>query len=228
MYCVKCGVQLADTEKKCPLCLTPVYCPQPEQAEPLYPAGRVPADPGPSKRLNGAAIIIFLIPLLVSLVCDLHPDGQPDWFGYVAGALLVGYVAFALPLWFRRPNPVIFVPCAFAAATAYLLYIDLATHGGWFLSFALPVTGASCVIASAATTLLWYLRRGRLYVVGGLFLALGGLLVLVESLLCLTFCRSFVGWSVYSAVGLGSLGALLLYLAISAPAREVAQRKLFF
>ena len=64
--------------------------------------------------------------------------------------------------------------------------------------------------------------------VGGLFLALGGLMVLVECLLCTTFGLAFVGWSVYSALGLGCLGALLLYLAISAPAREVAQRKLFF
>ena len=38
----------------------------------------------------------------------------------------------------KRPNPVIFVPCGFAAVLAYLLYIDLAVHGGWFLKFAFP------------------------------------------------------------------------------------------
>ena len=27
MYCVKCGVELADSEKKCPLCGTPVFHP---------------------------------------------------------------------------------------------------------------------------------------------------------------------------------------------------------
>ena len=39
----------------------------------------------------------------------------------VAGALVVSYVVLALPVWFRRPNPVIFVPCDFAAAALYLL-----------------------------------------------------------------------------------------------------------
>ena len=34
-----------------------------------------------------------------------------------------------LPLWFRRPNPVIFVPVDFAAIGLYLLYINFATGG---------------------------------------------------------------------------------------------------
>ena len=28
MYCIKCGVELADSEKSCPLCQTPVFHPQ--------------------------------------------------------------------------------------------------------------------------------------------------------------------------------------------------------
>ena len=39
MYCIKCGVKLADSEKKCPLCNTVVYHPDLQQNEvkPLYP-----------------------------------------------------------------------------------------------------------------------------------------------------------------------------------------------
>ena len=39
MYCVNCGVKLADTEKRCPLCQTEVYHPDipRREAEPLYP-----------------------------------------------------------------------------------------------------------------------------------------------------------------------------------------------
>ena len=40
MYCVKCGVELADSERKCPLCLTPVYMPgisdDPERPYPKF------------------------------------------------------------------------------------------------------------------------------------------------------------------------------------------------
>ena len=37
MYCIKCGVKLADTEKKCPLCGTVVYHPEfpPQNAKEL-------------------------------------------------------------------------------------------------------------------------------------------------------------------------------------------------
>ena len=39
MYCVKCGVELADSEKKCPLCGTPVFHPDIPRnlSEPPFP-----------------------------------------------------------------------------------------------------------------------------------------------------------------------------------------------
>jgi len=128
MYCINCGVKLADTEKKCPLCNTVVYHPDLAQADarPLYPVGKRPPTHSGSKALNGAAIILFLIPLVVCLFADMSANHRLDWFGYVAGALAVSYVAVALPLWFRKPNPVIFVPCTFAAVGLYLFLISLA------------------------------------------------------------------------------------------------------
>ena len=68
MYCIKCGVQLADTEKKCPLCDTVVCHPDFENTaeRTLYPGKKLPKNPPRSKALNGAGIILFLIPLFVS------------------------------------------------------------------------------------------------------------------------------------------------------------------
>ena len=71
-------------------------------------------------------------------------DNSIGWFGYVAGALLMTYIAFALPMWFDKPNPVVLVPCNFAALTLYLFYINFATCGDWFLTFAYGV-GRICV-----------------------------------------------------------------------------------
>ena len=118
MYCIKCGVKLADTEKKCPLCETVVYHPDLEQIveRPLYPNNKMPHSSSGAKALNGVVMILFFIPLLTSFFADILHDGSMGWFGYVAGALAVFYVAFALPLWFKKPNPVIFVPCNFITA----------------------------------------------------------------------------------------------------------------
>ncbi len=230
MYCVNCGVRLGDAEQQCPLCHTTAYHPDivREPVRPLYPAGRIPAVRPRSKVLNGVIIFLFFLPLSIGLVADWHTDGRLNWFGYLAGALALLYLAFGLPLWFEKPNPVIFVPCNFAAATGYLLYINLATGGHWFLSFAFPVMGGLCGITCAVVTLLYYLRRGRLYIWGGAFMALGAFMLLVEFLECLTFSFPFVGWSIYPLVVLILLGGALIYLGVNRSAREIMERKLFF
>ena len=231
MYCIKCGVKLADTEQKCPLCNTVVYHPDlpREAARELYPARRMPRRASGSGVLCGAIIFLLLIPLVITFFSDIRPDGRLDWFGYVAGAMVVAYVTFALPLWFKKPNPVIFVPCNFAASALYLLYIDFVTEGdSWFLGFALPVVGALALIACTLVTLLRYLRRGRLFVWGGSVMALGAVVLMIELLMKGTFALPFVGWSLYPAVAFVLIGGLLIYVAISPAARESMERRMFF
>ena len=230
MYCIKCGVKLAETERKCPLCNTVVCHPDfpPTDERPLYPKDKMPKGPGGLKALGGVLIILFLIPMVVSFFSDLRSNGQLDWFGYVAGALVVAYVMVALPLWFARPNPVVFVPCSFAATALYLLYVCAATGGKWFLSFALPVVGGLCFIVTAIVTLLRYIKRGRWYMSGGVSIAMGGWLLLTEYLMTVTFGLRFIGWSIYPLLVLGMMGGLLIYLGIDRAARETVKRKLFF
>ena len=230
MYCIKCGVKLADTEKRCPLCGTAVFHPDMERAaaRPLYPNDKMPGSNAGSGAWNGAVIILFLIPMLVCFLADWFLDGKIEWFGYVAGALVLSYVVFALPMWFERPNPVIFVPCGFAAAALYLLYINLATGGHWFMGFGLPVVGGLCLIVSAVVTLMRCLRGGKLYILGGAFMAMGIFMPLLEFFMKRTFGLPFIGWSVYPLAVLFLFGGLLIYLAANRSAREVMERKLFF
>ncbi len=230
MYCVKCGVELADSEKQCPLCGTVAFHPQLErpQAEPTYPRGNTAP-----KKVNpfGALFIVsglFLLPIAITLLCDLSINGTVSWSGYVIGALLLAYVLLVLPFWFTHPNPVIFVPVGFVAVGLYLLYIDLATGGGWFLSFAFPVTGGLMLIVTAVVTLTRYLRKGRLYIYGGAFVATGAFMLLVEFLLNITFHlhTTFV-WAYYPLTVLVLVGVMLLVVAICRPLRESLDRRFF-
>ena len=108
MYCINCGVELADSETVCPLCGTRVFHPDMprQQGEPPFP----PDPMGHPEEVNRSGVLFILTMLAV------------------------------LPLWFRRPNPVIFVPADFAAIGLYLLYINFATGGHWFLTFGLHHT----------------------------------------------------------------------------------------
>lgn len=229
MYCVNCGVKLADTEKQCPLCGVTAFHPElvRGEEEPLYPRQKYPEEKAASRSAQIMLTTAFLLPLLICLVCDLQLSGAVTWSGIVMGAMLVGYVTLILPFWFRKPNPVVFVPCAFAAIGLYLLYIDLSTAGGWFLSFAFPVTGGIGLIVTAVVALLRYLRRGRLYIIGGAATALGAFMLLVEFLLVVTFGIPFMGWSLYPLIVLVLLGGTLIFLAIHRPARETMERKFF-
>lgn len=230
MYCVNCGVKLADTEKVCPLCSTEVFHPdivRPE-GEPWFPQDRYPSIQVSRGGTLAVVSALFLLPLVITLLCDLQINGRISWSGYVAGALLLGYGVLVLPFWFKKPNPVVFVPCDFAGVGLYLLYIDLATGGNWFLSFAFPVVGFTGLVVTAVVTLLRYLRRGRLYVIGGAFMALGLFMPLMEFLLNFTFHRSgFAAWSLYPLTALVILGGLLIFLASYRPARETMERKFF-
>lgn len=230
MYCVNCGVKLSDTEKKCPLCQTVAFHPDiiRESADPLYPPER---QIDPQVNIKVAQIIIttsYLLALLISLICDLQLNGSITWAGYVIGALLVSYVTVFLPTWFQRPNPVVLVPCDFAAVGVYLLYINLASGGRWFLSFAFPVTGFVGLVVTAVVVLMRYVRRGRLYIFGGALALLGGFMPLMEFLLSITFSDlTFLGWSFYPLVALVLFGGMLIFLAICRPARQTMQRKFF-
>ena len=231
MYCVRCGVRLADTEKTCPLCSTVVFHPDihREEVESLYP----PVDNStPQVSRLGAMVIgstIFLLPMLITLLCDLQISGSVSWSGYVTGALLVAYVIGVLPSWFKRPNPVIFVPCGFAAVGLYVLYISILTEGHWFLPFALPVIGYVAIVVTAVVALLRYVKRGGLYIFGGAFIAMGCLMPLMEFLINYTFRnKEFLMWSFYPLIVLVLFGGMLIFLAICRPARESMERKFFF
>ncbi len=230
MYCIKCGVHLADTEAKCPLCGTTVYHPEIEikKERELYPLGKMPKIGHGRAYFCGAVIILFMIPLLVTFLSDIHTNGKLDWFGYAAGGIGILYLIFALPLWFKKPHPVIFTPCVFAACAVYLLYIDLNTGGSWFLSFAFPIVLGMALITCTLVVLLRYLHKGKLYVVGGFVMALGGLILMIELLMDMTFRLPFTGWSLYPLISLFFVGGLLIYLAMNSVARERIERKLFF
>lgn len=229
MYCVNCGVKLADTEEKCPLCSTlpGAAFAKREPTRALYPEGRYPEVSLKRGAINGAILILFLIPLLVTFLVDLQTDGGLDWFWFAAGGIVLAYLVAALPLWFRKPNPIIFVPCDFCALGLYLLLLELLTGGGWYFSFALPVTVSIGLIVTAVVVLLRCLRRGRLYIFGGALLALGAVTVLIELLLSAAFGLGFAGWSAYPLAVLGLLGGLLIFLAINGAAREKMERRFF-
>mgnify|MGYP004527739691 FL=1 len=231
MYCIHCGVELSDSESVCPLCGTRVFHPDlpRQQGEPPFPP-EPSAHPEEVNRSGALFILTMLavLPIVICILCDWSLNGTIVWSGFASGGVALLYILAVLPLWFRKPNPVIFVPADFVAIGLYLLYINFATGGHWFLSFAFPVTGAIGVLVTTVVTLLRYLSRGYLYIFGGALIAGGGLAVLIEFLLNITFQvhRTFI-WSFYPLAAGVLLGIMLLIIAVCKPLRRSLHRKFF-
>ncbi len=233
MYCVKCGVELSDSEKSCPLCGTKVICPEGmERGE-----KESPYPPHPGKITEGITKLgalfilsfIFAVPLIICLICDLNLNGELNWSGYVSLSLVFLYTVFVLPIWFKKPNPVIFVPIDFLAAGILLLYICIKTGGSWFLSFALPVAGVTALIVTSLVTLTRYTRGGAPFIYGGAIISLGLFAVLIEFLTCVAFgIEKMFRWSLYPAISLFLIGIFLIIVGICKPLRKSLRKKLFF
>ena len=230
MYCVNCGVKLADTEKQCPLCGVKVYHPDilREAEVPLYPRRQLPSQQISSSGVKIILTAMFLLPAIITLLCDLQLSGGVVWSGYAVGALALCYVVAVLPCWFRRPNPVIFVPCDFATVMLYVWGVNELTGGDWFLSFAFPVIGMIGLLTTAVITLCRYVRGGYFFIWGGAVLLLGAYIVLLEMFIHITFSPvHHIFWSFYPLIGCVLLGAFLLLAGMCRPLREALEKKFF-
>ena len=229
MYCIKCGVKLSEGQTVCPICHTRVYHPDlPVKDQPTYPKKEFQSEEFNRHGLLFVITVLWLLPTFLPMIFELSWHGAVEWSGYVLGALLLSYITLILPFWFKNANPVIFVPCDFAAAMLYLLYIDLTLGEGWFLPFALPVAVVLGLIVTTIVTLCRYLPRGKLFVFGGALIALGAWTQMIAILIRVVFDVHFtVIWSLFSCATLLVLGLMLIVIGIVRPLRE-SLYKIFF
>lgn len=230
MYCIKCGVKLDDSEKNCPFCETPVYNPFIKQpsTQRQYPEYTRTTETVSKLGVLFIVTMAFLIAASLTLICDLSIAQFVTWSGYCVTSILLVYIIAVLPCWFVKPNPVIFVPCDFAAVALFLWYIEYAVNGKWFFSFALPITAILLLIIEPVIVLRRYVKKGALYVYGAACIAFGFYLSIVEILMNLTFdLRNFLIWSYYPLIATFLIGIMLIVIAICKPMRESLKKKFF-
>ena len=230
MYCIKCGVKLSEGQTICPICETRVYHPDFEipKDKNTYPKKEFQSEEFNRKGLMFAITVLFVIVAFLPVILELVWHDRVQWSGYVAGGVILFYLIYVLPNWFKHPNPAIFAPCDFLGIAIYLLYISIETAGGWFLSFAMPTVIAFGSVLSAILILKHYLKRGRLYIYGGGIIALGLCCVLLEILIRNTFgVNTAFYWSTAPLSVLFLIGMSLIIIEIVKPFKE-SLRRVFF
>lgn len=227
MYCVKCGVRLQESVSSCPLCGTPVWNPDAQAGEQSYP------DTFPRQYQEssiGYAVLMTVLCVIATVtiltVCfELY--GHLAWGGYAIGGIALFYLLAVLPSWFSHPPEEVFIPVDHAAAALYTLYICEKTGGDWFLRFAFPLIGMSCILITALVCLLKYVKNGKPFILGGFLILLGGATVLAEFFEHLTFGTRMFQWSFYT-LGFLSASGIFLLIAGFVPSLRQAMRRYFF
>ena len=230
MYCIRCGIELSLSNKVCPVCGTAVCHPDFPIDESLSTYPRTDFESEAVSRKGMLFVISVLALLLAVLPMTIEITATPDvrWSDYVVVGVALAYLFFIMPIWFQNPNPVVFLPIDFAAATLFSLHVCIKTGGHWFLTFALPAASVLCAIFTALVALLKYVRHGRLYMFGGSFIALCGWMLLLEFLMSCTFeAVNVLLWSLYPCITLAVIGLTLIVIAIVKPFKESLE-KMFF
>ena len=227
MYCMKCGVRLQDTEKKCPLCgfSMPEIS---EKQKGTYPSGKRPRIQEDFRGLLFFVTLILFGAGGAVFAMDLSLGGGVTFSGLVLFSLLLFYMAFLLPRWFRKPNPVIFLPVFFLCLMSFLLYLDLFYGNGWFFPFVFPVSFLLLLFLEAVVTLTRYVHKGYFYIYGGFFIAIGVLSAISEILYRLyASLPILLSWSWIPLIFLFLVGIALIVIAIVPAFRAYLERRFF-
>lgn len=143
-YCVNCGVELAASERQCPLCHT-------EVCNPRQPYDRKLPRPFPNQldlfepednRGFAAAIITLLLalPAAICLSCDVAYTRGAGWSMLVVGAAAMLWVFIVPPIFIRRHRVLLGGTLDTAAVLGYLWMVEhYAAKGSWFQTMAVPL-----------------------------------------------------------------------------------------
>lgn len=233
-YCVNCGVELAPSERICPLCGTEVHNPVSPWKEPEerpYPYRLEQFAKRVDRKYLGLLLgVLFLIPVVITVLINLITSAEISWSGYIIGAIVVLYVTFVMPLYLKHHRFVFLALLDFAVLLLYLWFIEYISGGKWFFSIALPITLTAAILVLSVGRMLEYKKRpGFLRIIACVLFAAGIMTVAVEIILACADGGGFrLQWSIYPLVPCLLLGVCALIAERRKGLREKVRRRLFF
>lgn len=161
-YCVKCGVELDKSAKKCALCDTPVYMPniKEDSAEnaPFSDVAVVPV--GIKKKFIALIIsIVMAIPSVTCFVVNLFYNKNGYWSVYVISSAILLWIIAVLPFYLKKIKPYLLWAFDTVAVSlyVYIFFPMMKENTKYYLTVALPLiaTVSACVFVF----ILW--SRGK-------------------------------------------------------------------
>lgn len=233
-YCVNCGVELAESEKCCPLCHVEVINPDLPWKEPderPYSHHYETLMKRVDRRYFATLIGLFLlIPVFITVLYDALSARGLSWSLFVVGAVALLYTIIFLPFYYKKYHTAIFMPINCAAVLLYLLLIERMSGGNWFIGIGMPITVAIsiCVIALAVLFSKKIIKTFLLKA-ASLLIAAGIIVVCIELFINLRAFKAIViRWSFYVMIPCVVLGIVAMILEHRKNLKEEIRRRLFY
>lgn len=228
-YCVHCGVELGDDQKRCPLCGTTVLDPgrlSDEDVQTFFPTRQTRVAPV-SKR--GMALLLTSMLASVALCCSLLnlvlKPGTP-WYLFVLGAAVMLWVWTVFPLLARWAPGWLKLGLDVAAVGLYVWLIAQALNGmKWFMGLAVPMLLWGTVILGLAC-FIFRKKRSMLSTITVILAAVGLICVDVE-VCCDLYFHAVVdmGWSLVAFACCFGVCIPLIVIRRVPSLREEARRR---
>lgn len=234
-YCVKCGVELSDGAKKCPLCDTVVILPEEMKKEkrvaeiiPIFPL----ANSGNMPQANKKSILelislIFFLPIPVLLLCDINIDDGITWSGYAVGGIFLLYIYLVFPFIPKKGNAVVSILADWVCTMAYVFYIERMAEGEWFVRFAAPLITVFACLSMIIALFRKYTKISNMALTGMSLVFIGLFCLITEFLINEAFSiHETLYWAFYPALSLAMCAIVLFYIDRNATLKEKIKRKL--
>jgi len=231
-YCVECGVKLGEAEEKCPLCGTvlqnPIHPYNPRVPKP-FPVRTKEQNLQMDRRyLLGLISMAMLMPAALCMVINLFFGGRITWSLYPVGALVLLFVALAVPILVKKHRIYITIISDALVLLGYLKMVELLSNvEGWFTPVVFPVIILATLMVLGITASIRQ-HQIRELAIPATILTLVALLSLAVELLVSSqvFKQLQVSWSPFVMLPCG-FTALMLYLIQShKPLRAELKKRL--
>ena len=212
MYCIKCGVELEDGAKRCPLCETPV--PEIKGLEEKkfvkeYPMININLYEMKMKKVKKAIFLSFftisIISILEVLFQNLIMYGKLEWGYYAIPSILIFDLGLFVFLDSYRMRTNLFL--LLSGFIAYFLLLDFGDEKlTWSLRLGIPIVLALYLI-SLIFSYVWDKHKSDRLKMLNFFIFFVGIFLLILELII----SKKMTWSIFSSIPLFILSIMLRY-----------------
>lgn len=227
-YCVNCGVKLAKSEKKCPLCHTIVYNPNVKEIEyeEAYSSKVETFNKVDKKYLSKLISLSLTMIGLISILCNLIISKEISWSIYVMSVIL--YICSYL-IFLVNKNVYISLVLQLVCLEILLFVIAYLNHGlHWYLYLLMPFIMILFGYILLCTYLIKKRKHNFLKRISFCFGFTALTLIIIESGIDL-YCDNVIKltWSLYADLPILIISVIAFVLSFNKKMLDQIKRRIF-